>query len=174
MRQARPDSASINARNASTLKRFHILLHCRARTREVIWPLARNLWPHAPNLWPHLDLGTLLSCGSIQIPSDPPQRGNQNLDPPRPHRNFRGASRLLQILLSESIHTIWVLRCERVIQEKTFTDAEIKNRWRQAIQKRFHQDKIRATTVMRKKASINLIKATWKPALTANGRLPNF
>jgi len=145
----------------------HILLHCRARAREVIWPLARNLWPR-------LDLGTLLSCGSIQIPSDPPQRENQNPDPTRQRRNHRGASRLLQILLSESIHTIWVLRCERVIQGKTLTDAEIQNRWRQAIQKRFHQDKIRATTVTRKKAFINLVKATWKPALTANRRLPNF
>ena len=151
----------------------HILLHCQAGAGDIIWPLVRNLWPHAPHLWPRINIGTLLSCGTITIPSAPFQCEPHNMDPPRQRQNHRGASRLLQILLSEATHLIWVLRCNRVIRENTLTAPEIQNRWWQAISKRFHQDKIHAKFIKRTKPFSNLIKATWNPVLAANGRLPN-
>ena len=100
----------------------HILLHCQRPPTQTIWQLARELWPYAANLWPHLSLGMLLGCGSIHLPREPLQHKNQmGNPPPQRFRNHSGASRLLQILLSESLHLIWVLRCESVIQEKTLS-----------------------------------------------------
>jgi ribonuclease HI len=90
----------------------HILLHCRAGPNETIWRLARNLWPHNPNLWPQLNIGTLLGCGTIHLPVEPAQMEHRKGNPPRQYCNRKGASRFLQIVLSESLHLIWVMRCE--------------------------------------------------------------
>ena len=61
----------------------------------------------------------------------------------------RGATRLLQILISEAAHLIWVLRCERVIQVKIHNRDEIRLRWHKAINRRLTKDKINATIVTR-------------------------
>ena len=152
----------------------HILLHCPAGPADTIWQLAENLWPHTPHLWPPLNLGILLGCGSIHTPLNPlphaPQIPN---DPPQRPRNHKGATRLLQILLSESLHLIWVLRCERAIQAKTHSRIEIRKRWFGAINARLAEDRIIATKIKRDATHLNLIKATWKPALTAHGTPPN-
>ena len=150
----------------------HILLHCQADTNETIWQLARNIWPHNPVHWPHLNFGILLGCGAIHLPAEPLQQ--EALTPPhRPHYH-KGATRLLQILLSESLHLIWVLRCERVMQEKTHSHNEIKKRWSHVINSQLTQDNIIASKVRRNKSFSDLVKTTWKPALAANGRLPNI
>ncbi|KAF8490807.1 hypothetical protein F5888DRAFT_1950880, partial [Russula emetica] len=77
----------------------------------------------------------------------------------------RGAKRLLQILLSEAAHLIWVLRCERVIQdeeneERTHTDREIRTRWFKAINARLTEDKITATRVKRNEQTLQRVKET--------------
>jgi ribonuclease HI len=109
----------------------HILIHCNAAPSRTIWDLAKTLWPHPPQLWPDISLGIILGCGSISLPETAarparPRADNQMTVP-------KGATRLLQILLSESAHLIWVLRCERVIQDRSHTTSEIKNRWTRAI-----------------------------------------
>jgi len=48
------------------------------------------------------------------------------------HSNNFDTSHLLQILITELIHLIWVLRCERV-QERTHSESETQARWFQAI-----------------------------------------
>jgi ribonuclease HI len=152
----------------------HILLYCPQNPSELIWNLARNLWPYAPNLWPQLNLGTLLGCGSIHLPREPHQLQIHAGNPP-PHRlrNHKGASRLLQILLSESMHLIWVLRCDRAIQGKTHSISKVRKRWLCTINSRLTEDRIIATRIKCDKRYLNLAKATWKPALTAHGRSPN-
>ena len=82
----------------------HILLECGHPTTEKIWSLVKHLWPDTSAPWPTLNLGVLLGCGSLALP------------PAEDHPSNKGLSRLRRILLSESIHLIWVLRCERVIQ----------------------------------------------------------
>ena len=152
----------------------HILLHCPQNPSELIWDLAKKLWPYAPDLWPQLNLGILLGCGSIHLPRAPPQHQIPLGNPP-PHRlrNHKGASRLLQILVSESMHLIWVLRCDRTIQGKTHSRGEVRKRWLCAINSRLTEDRIIATKIKRDERYLNLAKATWKPALTAHGRSPN-
>ncbi|EPQ50508.1 RnaseH-domain-containing protein, partial [Gloeophyllum trabeum ATCC 11539] len=76
----------------------HILLECLTPAR--VWMLTQDLWPDSFGPWPALNFGALLSCGKLAPP----------LTKPHP-----GASRLLQILVSEAIYLLWVLRCERVI-----------------------------------------------------------
>ncbi|KAH9025218.1 hypothetical protein EDB85DRAFT_1984442 [Lactarius pseudohatsudake] len=63
----------------------------------------------------------------------------------------KGATRLLQILISEAAHLIWVLRCERVIQGKQQNANETEARWFKAINRRLTEDKIAATKIKREK-----------------------
>jgi len=120
----------------------HILIHCRCRPMRQILCLAREAWPHRNLPWLEINLGTILGCGSQsvqQVINNEAQNGNQE------HRNnnahHKGASCLLQILISESAFLIWVLRCKRVIQEKTHTRQETNSRWLSMINSRLTEDK---------------------------------
>jgi hypothetical protein len=81
--------------------------------------------------------------------------------------------RLLQIIISEAAHIIWVLRCERVIQEKQHTPEEIEMRWIKAINRRLTDDKITATMIKREKPHTLLVEATWEDALKKISDLPD-
>jgi len=61
---------------------------------------------------------------------------------------------------------IWVLRCERVIQEKPLSEGEIRTRWYCAINKRLTIDKVTATIIKRNNNFMKLIKETWGPILS--------
>ncbi|KAI9462751.1 hypothetical protein F5148DRAFT_954742, partial [Russula earlei] len=56
-----------------------------------------------------------------------------------------GPTRLLQILISESAHLTWILRCESVIQGLQHGRALIATRWRNAINRRLTTDKLMTT-----------------------------
>jgi ribonuclease HI len=147
----------------------HIMTGCSARAREKIWQLAEAAWPHNHLPWPEITLGTILGCGSITSPREPAQDEGENQ---QQRRNYRGAMRLLQILISESAYLIWVLRCERVIQPRTHSETEIEKRWLRAINKRLIDDKITATKIKRGISHINLVKRTWEAVLRKDGELP--
>ena len=129
----------------------HILTSCQAPAREMIWNLAKHLWPYPDSPWPEITMGIILGCGSLSTyPPDPPPRENDaNQRPP----NRGGRNRLLQILISEATHLIWVIRCERVIQERPHTVEEIKTRWIRAINRRLTEDKLIATKIQRDKTA---------------------
>ena len=147
----------------------HIMTGCSARAREKIWQLAEAAWPHNHLPWPEITLGTILGCGSITSPREPTQDEGENQ---QQRRNYRGAMRLLQILISESAYLIWVLRCERVIQPRTHSETEIEKRWLRAINKRLIDDKITATKIKHGISHINLVKRTWEAVLRKDGELP--
>ncbi|KAI0302476.1 ribonuclease H-like protein, partial [Russula brevipes] len=146
----------------------HILTQCTALPTETIWSLAKSAWPHQEFQWPEISTGLILGCGAI--PS--PKRSPNHQEPPGP-RNTKGATRLLQILISEAAHLIWVLRCERVIQKRVHTAQEIKTRWTRAINERLTTDKIAAIMIKRNKTYTKLIKNTWEKLLLSEGTLPN-
>jgi ribonuclease HI len=148
----------------------HILSQCRTDVRSQIWTLAQTTWPHANPPWPEISMGIVLGCGSITTPTNQ----NPNLNEVVQNRNTypKGAVRLLQILISESAYLIWVLRCERVIREKTHTRNEIERRWNLAINKRLIEDKIVATKIKRDKAHIQKLINTWEEVLKKDGDLP--
>jgi len=123
----------------------HIITQCKEKSTQLIWDLAKNFWPHRNILWPEIDLGTILGCGCINVCPVRPTRNNQRQ---RKKTTHHGPTQLLQILLSESAYLIWVLRCERVIQEKTITEREISTRWHRAINKRLTINEVTATKLI--------------------------
>ncbi|KAH9056555.1 hypothetical protein EDB87DRAFT_1543520, partial [Lactarius vividus] len=104
------------------------------------WDMARETWPHPQDSWPKIDFGTILGCGSLALTA--PESQTQWNQAERDRTNLSGPNRLLHILISESAYMIWVLRCERVVQLKTHSAQEIKNRWLKAINERLSNDKI--------------------------------
>jgi hypothetical protein len=144
----------------------HILTQCRSHTTQKIWHLARTFWPHQNIPWPEITLGTILGSGCISLPT------NNTHQPRNPKETYRGPSRLIQILISESAHLAWVLRCERVIQEKNHSENEVRQRWRQVINKRLTDDKITATKIKRDKELTRLVVDTWEQALNNERELP--
>jgi hypothetical protein len=144
----------------STESMEHILINCGEGTTSQIWNLAKETWPHSPLLWPEINLGTVLGCGTLIIP-----RTNEHQAGNYVQRNQRSQTRLLQILISEAAHLIWVLRCERVLQDCQHTRAERESRWKQAINTRLTDDQITATKIKCEKSFTFLVKTTWEQLL---------
>jgi hypothetical protein len=114
---------------------------------------------HSPQ--PHLSLSSIGLRQNLHRPSYLPRPFPIN------------PKRLLQILISESAHLIWVLRCERTIHNKTHSATETQSRWLQAINDRVTEDKITAARVKRDKSYTALIANTWEPILSRDSDLPN-
>ena len=76
-----------------------------------------------------------------------------------------GPSRLLRILISESAHLIWVLRCERTIQGLSHSTASIKSRWYNKINQCLDLDRHIATRYNRKPITRQLVLDTWQATL---------
>jgi len=69
----------------------------------------------------------------------------------------------------ESAYLIWVLRCKRVIQEKTLTEAKINARWHCVINKRLVIDEVTTTKLIHDHKYTELIKETWELAVKKQG-----
>ena len=88
-------------------------LTLQSRTHSDISGHLMLLWGHNSFASSRSSLGTILECRCLTANS-----GNLNRQEERRRRfsiRIRGVSRLLQIIISEAAHLIWVLRCERVI-----------------------------------------------------------
>ena len=152
----------------------HILLSCEAGPAATIWNLAKNMWPHNDIQWPEINMGTILGCGCLKTKSEDEDRNEGNGQSTSTPLRIKGATRLLQITISEAAHLIWVLRCERVIQEKTHSNEEVVSRWLKVINRRLTEDKITATVIKRKEKPVTrLVEATWEDALKKYSDLPN-
>ncbi|KAH9021126.1 ribonuclease H-like domain-containing protein [Lactarius deliciosus] len=139
------------------------------KTAHSTQMIGEDLWPYDPDKWPPMNLSLVLGVGCLTFtPPIPAQRRNAPLNSERARQNKvegKGASRLLPILVSEAAHLIWVLRCERVIQERTHSPHEIKTHWLNVINKRLTEDKIIATKVKKCNESAQLVEATWGKVL---------
>jgi len=147
----------------------HILIQCREKSTQLIWQLAQNLWPHRNIPWPEINLGIVLGCGCINLKPNDNQTNNQRQ---QKRIALPGPNCLLQIILSESAHLIWVLRCKRIIQEKLLSESEIRSRWLQAINERLTIDKVSAMKIRRNNGFTKLVVNTWEQALEKEGGLP--
>ncbi|KAG1747280.1 hypothetical protein EDD22DRAFT_785679 [Suillus occidentalis] len=143
----------------------HILTQCSSPTRKKIWELASKLWPQNHRPWPEPNIGIILGCGLISIPTAQPEDNE-------PHRKDaamkRGASRLLHILISESAHLVWTLRCERVIRDVTHTEDNIKKRWLNVIDRRLQLDRTIACKTRQDNKTIMKVKTTWSNIIHDN------
>jgi hypothetical protein len=144
----------------------HILTKCVNRESTTIWNLARNTWPHTGYPWPEIDLGTILGTGCLKVirAVNEQHPNSQTID--------KGATRLLHILISESAHLIWVLRCERVIRGTPHNEPEIRSRWLKLINTRLTEDRIVATKIKRDKGFSNLVINTWDKVIKKENDAP--
>jgi hypothetical protein len=138
----------------------HILLECKATGQERVWKLVKDLWHEAMPKYelPYLSIGSILGIGLLEIIDSEGK--------PVP-----GATRLLQILISESAYLIWLIRnewCMRREQDPTkiHSRKEVKARWKAAIERRMRHDKILTNRIAfsRKALSDKLVEATWAKA----------
>lgn len=141
----------------------HILLECRAPERRVVWNLCRELWLMRWGTWPELSFGGILGCGLADF-----SHGN---------RASPGASRLYRILISESAHLIWCMRCTRKIDRggegPPFSSRETTSRWLARVNDRLNMDILMSHTRFGRKAlKKHTVLQTWQGTLMDEQNLP--
>jgi hypothetical protein len=143
----------------------HILLQCDILGQEIIWKNVKKLWLKKHETWPELiNIGQITGCGLIKFTG----RGGKIL---------KGESHAYKILMSESAHLIWKLRCERVHNGKPENEwpkeTEIHNRWLAAINTRLILNRSSTNRKYGKKAiKQGIVLSTWKNMLKNEKNLP--
>jgi ribonuclease HI len=145
----------------------HILFHCMASGQNTIWPTAQQLWQKKGLTWPALSLGSALGCGISDFQK---AQGKQ----------LPGANRFYTILMSESIHMIWKIRCEWRIDresdpERLHTTVEIRRRWLLAINNWLRYDCLLTNKLRygRKALRISTVHKTWSGTLRDEAHMPD-
>lgn len=133
----------------------HILLECTAVGQERVWALAEAAWSRTGHTWTPIVLPDILAIGprSRALAGDAPT--------PKPR------ARLWRILVSESAHLVWRLRCERVIGQAGVPGWQhsadgVTARWLAAIQVRLRHD-VEGTRKKYGRLALkrNLVLQTW-------------
>lgn len=140
----------------------HILTDCPSLAAQTIWSLTRHTWPPSLGAWKEPSYGEILACGCLAPPGE-----HQDASP-----SAKGASRLCMILLSESAHLIWVLRCDRTINGAQHQESDIQTRWLHKITSHLDIDR-RAALSSHYPLSLPKMKHTGQCFLKHNQRLPD-
>ena len=144
----------------------HILTKCESDERKVIWKLASELWLKKNSKWYEPSLGLILGAPAITIKTDD---GVPDA----------GATRFFHILMTESAHAVWAIRCRRVIEHendptKRMSELEIRNHWTALIQNRLNLDKVQTNvqTFGHRALSEDKVLQTWRGTLKDEDSLP--
>jgi ribonuclease HI len=144
----------------------HILFECDTARRGELWALAETVWNGNEYEWPQVSIGTVMASGALSYV--PKQR--QNTPPTLGEKAAAaGASRLLQILISETAHLIWALRCASVISDKKLTAEAAKRVWWSKINTRLRLDRAVALNADKSRKAIKRLKRTWAPLVVKYG-----
>ncbi|KAG1859325.1 hypothetical protein DFJ58DRAFT_715721 [Suillus subalutaceus] len=146
----------------------HILLDCdNSSTSRIIWKAASDLWCKREPNWPEIRFGMILRCNLATFSNT---KGKTKV----------GATRLFKILVTESAHLIWKIRCQWTIKyggdkEKYHSDTEIINRWIHAINMRLKFDQLLtdSTRYGKKAIKIDTVLQTWSGLLKNEDSLPD-
>ena len=133
----------------------HILFHCQAYGQQAVWEHARSLWEKKDLVWQPVCLESLLSAG---IPTEV-----------MPNTHAKQAhARLWRILVTESAHLIWRMRCERVIGHEgearwRHTEKAVTTQWLRVMNDRMRQDITRTNPRFGRMAlSTEVVEETWR------------
>ncbi|KIN93251.1 hypothetical protein M404DRAFT_171559, partial [Pisolithus tinctorius Marx 270] len=144
----------------------HILIECTSSPfQSIIWPLAECLWLMHGTQWPEITFGTILGAGLAVFCNC--------------RKKAIGDSRLFTILILESAHLIWKLRCEWVINkgtlESTLPPDEIHNKWIHAINLRLKFDRLQTDIKQygSKALKQDTVLKTWSGILLNEENLPD-
>ena len=139
----------------------HILMDCDSTERRVAWDRANTLWKrrYAEDL--PITAGAVLGGGLASF-----RRPDGRLDTAK--------NRLYRILVTETAHVIWVLRCERRITNSDdpghqHTEDAVGNRWHRRINERMQIDCLLTNTFLyeRKALGTKKVYATWASCSTS-------
>lgn len=145
----------------------HILCECDIPGQNQIWSLVNNALTNKLGAAPKITFGVILGCALINIKTGKKKK-----------RIVPGTSRLFRILVSESAHLIWKLRCERVMDRgddpsNWHSREEIRRRWAKAIDSRLALDQTLTDKVFGAKAiPKEFVLKTWSGALKNEHSLP--
>jgi ribonuclease HI len=143
----------------------HILLQCTRPGQAKIWSLAEELWTKRGHTWQLPTLGALLGSGLASFTVE--------------GRKSPADDRLYKILITESTHLIWKLRCEFVVgREGTDppSDHEVRNKWVFAMNERIEVDRNLTNTLKYGKqysVAPSLILGTWRGVLKDKDQMPD-
>ncbi|KAJ7885462.1 hypothetical protein B0H13DRAFT_2235279 [Mycena leptocephala] len=143
----------------------HILLECPSPGQSEVWKLAEQLWTKKESSWPAVSMGTILGSGLAIFKDDSGK--------PRP-----ALARLYKILMTESAHVIWKLRCDSVIGREGTPPSthEVHNRWVKVMNERLEID-INLTNKLKygKQHALSpaLVLDTWCGTLLDEDTLPD-
>jgi len=144
----------------------HILTECSTPGQSEIWNLAKKVWLKKHDSWPTIKgLGLIVGCCMAKFHNEKSQR------------KF-GAERLYRILMTESAHLIWRIRCERVLErsdrDQWHTAKEISNRWQSTLNKRLALDQAMTSRKYGSKAiKAKTVLHTWSGILQNEQSLPD-
>jgi len=138
----------------------HIVTECESTEQKTIWEEANKLWNRRYDEQLIITEGAILGGGIAKFKK---QNGKQDA----------AKNRLYRILVTESAHLIWVLRCERRIenedeQDKHHTENAVRNRWYKKINERMQIDCLLTNTYLYEKKALNPKKVhdTWAKCTT--------
>ncbi len=145
----------------------HILLECTTPGQKTVWELVNHTL--ARKAIPPIQWSLGAAMGAIAAPF--PRGGDNSLK--------TGQRRLFRIVVTESIHLIWKLRCHRVIEcsdepDRWATVPGVRSRWRAAMNRRLNMD--RALTSGRlgnRGVDKQLVLNTWCGVLADEENLPD-
>ncbi|KAJ7843032.1 hypothetical protein B0H13DRAFT_2413103 [Mycena leptocephala] len=143
----------------------HILLECPSPGQSEIWKLAEELWTKKHPNWPTVSMGSILGSGLARF-----EDTTGKLQP--------ALARLYRILITESAHVIWKLRCDSVIGRGGTAPSknEVHNRWLKVINERLEIDKNLTNKLKYGKQhalSPSLVLETWSGTLLDEDDLPD-
>ncbi|EPS94062.1 hypothetical protein FOMPIDRAFT_1134930 [Fomitopsis schrenkii] len=144
----------------------HILLQCSATGQAAIWEFAKAAWKRKSPEWGEINIHDIIAIG--------PRSRSLVRDKPTPGH----IARFWRILVSESAHLIWRLRCERVIGHSDdnrwqHTKESIANRWLTMMNSRLRQD-VAGTNHKFGRLALKkgLVSRTWEHVLKEEESLP--
>jgi ribonuclease HI len=135
----------------------HILTRCFYPGQEEVWELASELWKLKTGRDLRPVISQIMACGATEM-------------------DDAGETRLFRIIVSESAYLIWLLRCDRRINQKPpASRAEITRKWLWIINNRLQIDREMTNTNKygRKALPLSLVKKTWSRTLKNEKELPD-
>ncbi|KAL4080425.1 hypothetical protein J3A83DRAFT_4084907 [Scleroderma citrinum] len=146
----------------------HILIDCEASIiQQTIWKLAGELWHKSEDTWPNISFRLILG---VNLPNFTSTKNCRK----------KGCNRLSTILMLESVHLIWTLRCSWIIRDegnltKLPTEDKIHNKWVKTINMRFKFNKLQTDTKRYSSQAIrsDLVLKTWSGVLLNGENLPD-
>ncbi|KAJ7579795.1 hypothetical protein C8J56DRAFT_897067 [Mycena floridula] len=140
----------------------HILTQCTNSVQATVWELAKSLLDKRGGVWPTISFGTLMGCGLVNI-----VEGGSKVD--------TGRTRLFRIIISESMHVIWKIRCDVTVDGEDIPSRDhIINKWTRAINCRLEEDRLLTNKFRYKKKALekSTVLETWKRTLQNEDSLP--